>query len=838
MDALVDTETYPVGRAGKGYDSLVSRCRADLDHNGLCMLPGFLKASVATAMAAEVTQIDGAKRWSTLRTPYLGEDNSMYASGHPRSALFPQRFNYLISSDVPAGVLVRQLFQRDELTQFVSDVLGTAPLYRSECPTLSLQVNIMNEGDVFPWHFDQTDGAVTLLLQQPDGGGRFQYAPNVRGSDAAPGEREENYEAIADIFDGVSERVLEPSGQEPGALMLFRGRHSLHQVSQVGSTSKPRVIVIFSYESQPGSQFPASVQAAYRNPTSAVLCGRVPGPRQAVWRPHGVRNAEVPPLHSGVALMPKIGYGVGTAWLRSVGSEREAALEGAIVEALRAGFRHVDDAELYGNERATGAAIARWVREGGGARSELYVTQKVIKIDEGVVEACRRSLEAMGLAYFDLYLLHAPCAYSGEPLRDGLLAAWEQMERLVDEGLSRAIGVSNFQIADLEEIYEAARHKPACNQVEAHPYLQQPALGAWCAARGIALTVYAPQASLTKPELRGGPVDAVVEAEAARLGASPSQLLLAWALHAGAHAVITTTSKAERMAESLRAADLPLPPTCVEAIRCAGRQAPRRTYWLQRKARFYQDPTQEPENAPAALAETPGRSARIPSSLKDSSLKRRRASGWSLAVLVDLARYPIDRPGSDAYEALVRRCRHELTEHGLLSLPHFLHQAAVRRLIDEVEQCMPRATRFDWTRTPYSWLDNSGFVMPHPRAWRHQESHLSLSTDQLDAEGGLSCLYAQDALTDFLRDCQVHTGVWACGHVGVWACGHVGMWACGRVGMWACGHVGMWAWGIVHGAWGVGHVPSACLQLASLAASCASGRGTRPSIAARIQRWR
>ena len=185
LDGLVDTTAYPIGHASGVYDDLVHRCKAEMDETGLCVL----RAPVVACMAQEVASLgDSAKRISALRTPYLSEDNRGFARGHPRSALFPQHMSYLCANDIFADSLLKQLFRQDKLTDFVADVLGGKQLYRSECPTLSVQVNIMHEGDVFPWHFDQTDGAVTLLLQAADAGGKFQYAPGIRGEAPSGGE--------------------------------------------------------------------------------------------------------------------------------------------------------------------------------------------------------------------------------------------------------------------------------------------------------------------------------------------------------------------------------------------------------------------------------------------------------------------------------------------------------------------------------------------------------------------------------------------------------------------------------------------------------------------------
>lgn len=281
------------------------------------------------------------------------------------------------------------------------------------------------------------------------------------------------------------------------------------------------------------------------------------------------------------ASVPAIGYGVGTAWVLSAGTEKEDPLRDGVVAALDAGFRHLDEAEMYGNEGVSGQAVGQWLSRSGTPRSALFITSKVISVDEPGVEAvCRRSLERMGLTYFDLYLVHAPFQTNGTPFAKSLAQVWREMESLVDLGLTSAIGVSNWRICDLEEIYEGARIKPVCNQVEAHPYLQQNKLLQWCQGRDILIAAYCPLGPVVKEELKGGPAEAVVGDIAARLGRTPGQVLLRWSLQTG-RCVITTTSKAERLQEYLDIFAFELSEDDVARISAAGAARQRRIFWTQ-----------------------------------------------------------------------------------------------------------------------------------------------------------------------------------------------------------------------------------------------------------------
>ena len=311
----------------------------------------------------------------------------------------------------------------------------------------------------------------------------------------------------------------------------------------------------------------------------------------------GVESASpiMPTLPLALKEMPLIGYGVGTAWFRSSGV-RVQALKDGVIAALDAGFRHLDEAEMYCNEEHTGEALQQWLAKTSTPRSELWVTSKVLSVDDpgGIAAVCDRSLQALGVGYFDLYLIHAPCQRDGMPFKRPLREYWAQMEALVDAGKARRIGVSNWRVADLEQL-EGARLPPVCNQLEANPHLQQPKLQQYCAAHGIGVAAYAPLAPLTKDCFAGGAAAEAAAAVAARLGLTPAQVLLRWSLDTG-RVPITTTSRPERLKDFLAVPQLPpLAAADADAISVAGAAAPRRTFWLQCTGHFKEDPREEPD---------------------------------------------------------------------------------------------------------------------------------------------------------------------------------------------------------------------------------------------------
>src|SRR6201988_2086663 len=268
------------------------------------------------------------------------------------------------------------------------------------------------------------------------------------------------------------------------------------------------------------------------------------------------------PLAQGAGLMPALGFGTLIP---------DAALTiTATRDALEAGFRHFDCAERYGNEREVGRALQAGVAVGGIAREDIFVTTKLWNTNhrhERVEPAFEASLDRLELKYLDLYLIHTPFAFqpgddqdprdqNGNVLYDHgvtLLDTWRAMESLVDHGKCRAIGLSDVGLNELRPIYEAARIKPAVVEVESHPYLPETELLEFCKRKGIVFLAFAPLGHGMRP----GPLeDPVILAIAARLGRTPAQVLLAWAVQRGT-ALLTTPRTAARARENFDIATLP-----------------------------------------------------------------------------------------------------------------------------------------------------------------------------------------------------------------------------------------------------------------------------------------
>jgi alcohol dehydrogenase (NADP+) len=267
-------------------------------------------------------------------------------------------------------------------------------------------------------------------------------------------------------------------------------------------------------------------------------------------------------LAHGAGRMPAVGFGTLIPDAATTLSATRAALE--------AGFRHFDCAERYRNEREVGEALQAGLAADGIAREDIFVTTKLWNSNhrpERVEAAFEGSLERLRLDYLDLYLVHTPFAFqpgdeqdprdeSGEVIYDEgvtLLDTWRAMEDLVDHGKCRAIGLSDITLNELQPLYESARIKPAAIQIEAHPYLPETELLEFCKERGIVLLAFAPLGHGIRP----GPLeDPVIAQIAARVGKTPAQVLLAWAVQRGA-ALLTTPKTAARARENFSLAALP-----------------------------------------------------------------------------------------------------------------------------------------------------------------------------------------------------------------------------------------------------------------------------------------
>jgi 2,5-diketo-D-gluconate reductase A len=241
-------------------------------------------------------------------------------------------------------------------------------------------------------------------------------------------------------------------------------------------------------------------------------------------------------LHDGVEI-PQLGFGV-----FQVPPEKT---QEAVEEALEAGYRHIDTAAAYRNERGVGAAIAA----SGIPREEIFVTTKLWNSAQGyesTLGAFKKSIDRLGMDHVDLYLIHWPVPSEGRALD-----TWRAFEKIHEQGGSRTIGVSNFRVEDLEMLEREAEMLPTVNQIELHPHFPQAELRAWHREHGIATESWSP---LAQGDLL---TNETIAAVAARHDRTPAQAILRWHLQLG-NVVIPKSITPKRIRENFELFDFEL----------------------------------------------------------------------------------------------------------------------------------------------------------------------------------------------------------------------------------------------------------------------------------------
>jgi 2,5-diketo-D-gluconate reductase A len=246
--------------------------------------------------------------------------------------------------------------------------------------------------------------------------------------------------------------------------------------------------------------------------------------------------------------IPQLGFGVFLV-------KPEDTVE-AVTQALQAGYRHIDTAQMYGNERGVGEAIAK----SGLDRGDVFVTSKLANDSHRPDDARRAfagSLDALGSDYLDLFLIHwpLPTRYDGD-----YVSTWQVLEEFYRDGRARSIGVSNFQPHHLRRLHNECEITPAADQIEVNPYLTQQGVREFCAEHQIAIEAWSPLA-------RGGDLlrDPVVVSIAEAAGKTPAQVVLRWHIQRG-DIIFPKSITAARIRENIDIFDFELSGQDHEAI--------------------------------------------------------------------------------------------------------------------------------------------------------------------------------------------------------------------------------------------------------------------------------
>lgn len=295
-------------------------------------------------------------------------------------------------------------------------------------------------------------------------------------------------------------------------------------------------------------------------------------------------------LSNGLQI-PAVGYGTGTKWFKLGRDEIDTTLVDILVTALDVGVTHIDGAEVYNTALEIGEAL----QKAGKPRKDIFLTDKYFAGDGSFTrhspfpnpyESLKESLKRFKVDYVDLYLLHAPFIKK-ETHGFTLEEAWGYLEKLVDEGLVKSIGVSNFAVEDLEKILKVAKIKPTVHQIEYNANLQNqtPGIVKYSQENGILVESYSPLG----PIIKGAP-DSKLNAYIAELtkkysGKDAGQILLRWVLQNGV-LPITTSGKKERIVGLLDIFDFQLTDEEQEKIASIGKETTIRQYWTKEYSKF------------------------------------------------------------------------------------------------------------------------------------------------------------------------------------------------------------------------------------------------------------
>ncbi|WP_245868445.1 HalD/BesD family halogenase [Actinomadura meyerae] len=244
---MADTERYPLAEPdGPGWAEAVSRTRAELAETGCCVLPDFIRPALRDVLRDECARIAPSAHYDVETVNAYNIDiGTPLPDDHP-GRITVQRGNAFVARDrVPAGAVIHRLYTNGLFQRFVASCFGLPRVHELADPLSGLVLNVVKPGMEHPWHFDTNEFTVSLLTQEPEEGGVFEYCPNIRTAER------ENFADVRDVLTGRGGRLVRRLALRPGDLQLFKGRYSLHRVSTVrGDTA--RHTAIFAYSERPG----------------------------------------------------------------------------------------------------------------------------------------------------------------------------------------------------------------------------------------------------------------------------------------------------------------------------------------------------------------------------------------------------------------------------------------------------------------------------------------------------------------------------------------------------------------------------------------------------------
>ncbi len=260
LQDIVNLERYPImgieGLSDQKTAEFAQQCRDQYLQHGVLLLADFLTPFGLETMATEARNA-APKSYRKIKqhTVYLAQQDVDFAEEHPRFRQLITNNSTVADCDIQSDAALRRLYNSPEIRQFFATVTDKPSLYPYTDPLSPLNLGVTRDGETLSWHFDKSDFAITLLLQSAQSGGAFEYVPRIRSDD------EHNYSAIEQLLNGDQSSTL-TLHMQPGTLVLFQGRYSIHRVTQVHG-HRDRLLAVLSYDEQPGQRMSEFTQRTF-----------------------------------------------------------------------------------------------------------------------------------------------------------------------------------------------------------------------------------------------------------------------------------------------------------------------------------------------------------------------------------------------------------------------------------------------------------------------------------------------------------------------------------------------------------------------------------------------
>jgi hypothetical protein len=242
---VVDLDRYPIHEDGEARTHLVSSVQKDVRSVGCAVIKQFVKPSAIPALVAEGDKVSHLGHRNFNRTnPYFTQLPADLPDTHPLRRFYDRSNAFVPADNFGEDSIIRSLYEWPAFAPFIQEVLEEPSFYRYADPLADVVINLAEEGNGFPWHFDTNNYTVTLAIQNAELGGEFEFSPNLRTP------TDENYDGVGQVLDG-DQSLIHTLHLEPGDLQIFKGRYSLHRVTPLSGPTM-RYVAIFSFTEMEG----------------------------------------------------------------------------------------------------------------------------------------------------------------------------------------------------------------------------------------------------------------------------------------------------------------------------------------------------------------------------------------------------------------------------------------------------------------------------------------------------------------------------------------------------------------------------------------------------------